>query len=316
MITPALIEYIKTELTSGVNREALEKLLLAHGWTPSDIEVAFTQIEAFGGIFIRESKEVAEETAAMQKARTALMLAIASLIAWIIPPAGAAAGIYGIRYAMQALAGIARRQAVGAIILSAIGLGATALFTFVLLFLAISGQSARITSLFGLISRKESSPAELHDQRFESYTHPTLDFSLEMPKAWIRDESGASGLAVSFFNPRPDFHGSQEFSAQLSVARSDERPGFTLPDYADENEALLVRSIAGYIPGERRLIQVNGIDALLVSGSFPLGDMTIRNIRLFIFTQGELFVISTLALTDRWEAYRDDFETSLYSFRR
>lgn len=315
MITPALIEYIKTELTSGASRESLEKLLHEQGWTLSDIEMAFTQIEAFGGISTRESTEVAEETTAMRKSRTALILGATSLIAWIIPPAGAAAGIYGMRYAVQALAGIARRQAVAAIILSAVGLGATALFTFVLLLLAASGQSARITSLFGLISREELSPAQLHDQRFESYTHPTLDFSLEVPKGWVRDESGASGLAVSFFNPQPDFHGSQEFSAQLSVAESEEHPGFALAAYADENETLLMRSITGYTAGERRLIQIDGIDALLVSGSFPLGDITIRNMQLFILIQGELSVISALALADRWDAYRDDFETSLHSFR-
>lgn len=316
MTTPALIDYIKTELNSGVSRESLEKLLLTHGWTSSDIEMAFTQIEAFGGISTRESEEIAEETAAMRQSRTALILGATSLIAWIIPPAGAATGIYGMRYAMQALAGVARRQAVAAIILSAIGLGTTALFTFVLLFLAASGQSARITSLFGLISREEFSPAQMHDQRFQSYMHPTLDFSLDIPKGWIRDESGASGLAVSFFNPRPDFHGSQEFSAQLSVAESEERLGFTLPDYADENETLLTRSIAGYTQRERRLIQIEGIDALLVSGSFPLGDMTIRNIRLFILTKEKLSIISALALADRWDAYRDEFETSLHSFRQ
>lgn len=316
MITPTLIEYIKVELASGTSRESLEKLLREQGWMPSDIEIAFTQIEAFGGTSLREYQEITEETAAMRQSRTALMLAAVSLIAWIIPPAGATAGIYGMRYAMQTLAGVARRQAVAAIILSAIGLGATALFTFVLLFLATSGQSARITSLFGLIGREESSPEELHDQRFESYTHPTLDFSLEVPRGWIHDESGTSGLAVSFFNPRPDFHESQEFSAQLSVAESKERPGFTLTAYTDENEALLARTITGYTAGERLMIQIEGADALLVSGSFPLGDMTIRNMQLFILAEEKLYVISALTLADRWNAYRDEFETSLRSFKR
>ncbi len=316
MITPELINYTKEQLSSGVSRESIKKLLLIRGWTLSDIEMVFAQIEASEGASLYEAKEIAKDTMATQESRTAFLLGTASLVTWVLPPVGALTSIYAMRYAMRALTSIARRQAVAAIILSAIGLSATAFFTLVLLFLMANEQSERITSLFGLITREKPSLTELHSQRFQSYTHPTGDFSLDVPKEWIRDESGASELLISFFNPQPDFHGSQHFFAQLSVTRSEEQTNRTLAAYADKNEMLLMRSISGYTPGSRRIVPIAGNAALLVSGSFPLGDMTIRTIQLFILIEDELSIIAATALADRWDAYRDDFETSMYSFRQ
>jgi len=328
MANQQLLDYIKQQLQQGVSREIITNNLISQGWQQSHINEAFSQ--SSGQSFtaqVNPSFDVGDASK-NGKATTSLVLGIIGLIAWFIPLIGAPITIIGLIFGIKGLKSLKRGVAIAGIVLCSIGLFATVVNASIGAYQGATGQNYLVNKFLNRDTQQES-PAQPTSQQPQQqkapqdsipgvlerqpYSNAQYGFKINAPKGWRVDESGQLGTIVFFLNTKPDQEGGNPFSANINVTTGSTQ-GYDLDGYVSATKDLLPKVLQNYKSTDNRKVNINGMQAQIIGGTFMQGVFPLRNLQLIVVKDGQAYVVTGTVLESTWNQYKDLIESSLMTF--
>lgn len=143
-------------------------------------------------------------------------------------------------------------------------------------------------------------------------------FRMDTPAGWNANQ-GLTGNAypiMVFLKPsmEKDINGAV-FYSNTSITY-EASGGKCLKDYIAKTKLALLENVSiGYVLLEERQVDIGGITAQIIGGTYTIGNAKLRSLQLFVPKGDNVYVITTASLASNWEKYGAEFETDLMSFR-
>lgn len=144
------------------------------------------------------------------------------------------------------------------------------------------------------------------------YSNKQHGFKINPPKGW-RIEENEFGSIVFFTNIKHDGKEPHLFFANIGIA-SEPVQGSNLDNIVSASKTGLPRFFNNYKLLDDREVEVNGISAHILGGTFAQGSYPLRNLQIIIPKEGKTYIITGTALESTWNQYMNLIETSLMTF--
>jgi hypothetical protein len=147
----------------------------------------------------------------------------------------------------------------------------------------------------------------------QAYISTQYGFRINQPKGWQVDASGKLGTLVLFFSPRTEHEGTNPFVANINVAATSNQ-GYNLDTYVNAAKNEIPKLLQNYALKEENTVNINGVQAKFMSGTFTLGNFHLRNLQLIILNGSMAYTITGTTLDSTWDQYKYEFKSSLSTF--
>lgn len=158
-------------------------------------------------------------------------------------------------------------------------------------------------------------PAPLNDNlTLEPYLSYKNGLSINPPKKWTVDESGKSGVILSFLNPVPDDYLGSRFTANINIV-SEAAAGVNLSDYMVAMKQVLAKTFTNYKLISEKSVTLSGIKANMLEATYDVGAYKLHNIQAIMINKGTAYTISGISMESNWNTYKDMMASSLASIK-
>jgi hypothetical protein len=152
---------------------------------------------------------------------------------------------------------------------------------------------------------------------------PVLEKTITPPSGWVSRQGTVSARPLAiFFKPvaEKDSSGKEIFNENISVTRDTlAQAGVNdIAAYLDKSKTALQKNqkIVDYkIISEKKATLAGADQAVLISGSFTQNGMALKNMQLYAFKGGLVYIVTGFATVDNWDSEKDMIGQAIMSFK-
>jgi len=285
MVTPQLLEYIKSQQQNGFSRQDITQSLAAQGWQTEDINTAFNQTQSPQAQAPTPQTMVTNN--ASKKSGSSKKIIIFALLG-VLLLAGVAAATY-------------------------FGYG------------AFVNRNANVEADNQMLNENQPTPTEVPAENSDSqtsqdinshvYTNQEHGFSITPPDGWTTDESGILGMIVVFYGTENDYDSEgNAYRANINVT-SDTTSGLSFEDYIDANKKQLPLLFQDYRLIEEGEVDVDDQPGVLLTSTFTQGVYDFTNYQLIVLKDETVFVVTASTVSNAWDEQKDMLRSSLLTLK-
>jgi len=133
------------------------------------------------------------------------------------------------------------------------------------------------------------------------YTNNQYKFNLSYPQTWHLDESGYLGTVAVFSE-------SEQGGTNVNVTMATSSPKISLQTFVDNSVKDIQKTLQDYVVTSNSATTIDGVQARLVEGEIPGGNLKFKNIQLYVPSATGTYVIVTATTLDTsWAQYKPLF---------
>ena len=145
------------------------------------------------------------------------------------------------------------------------------------------------------------------------YQSRNAPFTIQPPKDWVIDDTGANGTIVIFVDPALDSEDDVTLPASINVL-SEPLQGLSREEYIRVSKENLRQYSPAYAITVDSPAKVQNYDAHIFEGHFSSQGRQIRNRQLFVFFGDTVYIITGTSLASAWDQHRQIINDSLGTF--
>lgn len=287
MVTPQLIDYIKTQLNNGFSRQDITQSLITQGWQSVDINEAFNQSQPPTANNPTPSTQTVVTTSSSNSSSSGFKIIIYIIIGVLI----------------LALAGVATYFGYGAFV----------------------NRNSNVEADNQTLNENQPTPTEMPAENSDNqtsqntetsvYTNQEHGFSITPPTGWTTDESGILGMLVVFYTTENDYDiEGNAFRSNINIA-TDTTSGLSFEDYIDATKEQLPLLLQNYRLLEEATVEVDSRPGKLLTGTFTQGVFDVTNYQLIVLKDETVFVVTASTLSEVWDNQKDTLKNSLLTLK-
>ncbi|MBP9759685.1 hypothetical protein KBD45_08390 [Candidatus Dojkabacteria bacterium] len=257
-----------------------------------------------------------------------LVLGIIGLCAWFIPICGGPLAITGLVLGIIGIKSDKKTMSIIGLILNILALIAAIINAILGAIIGISQYNDIMkTTDFDFAPTEIESPSDndtdtntdiTNNQNdltlieVKPYVNSEKGFSINPPKNWTEEDGSSYGSIVTFMSDK--VNEDSVFAPNINVV-SESAQGYSLDEYVDASIEGLTSYLEKYELIDQKKLDINGTDAVILSGKFTQENFDIQNMQLIYIKNDTAYIITATVLESEWNSnYEDIFNASFSSF--